>query len=443
MLKLFLWLRYLRKRKIVILSIAAVALSTALLIIVASLFDGFIRAFERTASEALGDVVVSCPSRMPEYPRFTQQLEQLPAIDSVTPALLTQGLLRIGAGNVRAVSVWGVDPNTAGTVLSLAGTVLKSKASPDMGIFAVENGPGGLIGIGVLGEPDELTDEYDFTAAEDFIGESVVLTMGTAVETEGSAEQQYRRRVMKFTVADILFTGVYFRDSKYVYVPIKTLQAELLPEQGTPLADQVQIKLVDNTDMQAAMAQIWGVWKTFASQELGWSEYMISATTIETSQQMQARYVAELRKQMGILMLIFGMVSLTAVLLIFCIFYMIVETRRKDIGIVKSCGAGSLSVAMIFVGFGGFIGILGSALGIILGYIVTVNINTLEEWIRVMFGLKLWKSSVYIFSRIPNEVDWAAVGPIVVSAVCAAAVGALIPAIAAAWTRPVQVLRYE
>jgi len=56
MLKLFLWLRYLRKRKIVFLSIAAVALSVSLLIVVASLFTGFIKTFERAAVEAIGDV---------------------------------------------------------------------------------------------------------------------------------------------------------------------------------------------------------------------------------------------------------------------------------------------------------------------------------------------------------------------------------------------------
>jgi len=59
MLKLFLWLRYLRKRKIVLLSIAAVTLSSALLIAVASLFNGFIRALERSAVEAVGDVVLA------------------------------------------------------------------------------------------------------------------------------------------------------------------------------------------------------------------------------------------------------------------------------------------------------------------------------------------------------------------------------------------------
>ena len=68
MLKLFLWLKYLRKRRIIFLSIAAVALSVSLLIVVASLFTGFINAFERSAVEMLGDVVLGAPAGLPFDP---------------------------------------------------------------------------------------------------------------------------------------------------------------------------------------------------------------------------------------------------------------------------------------------------------------------------------------------------------------------------------------
>jgi len=98
---------------------------------------------------------------------------------------------------------------------------------------------------------------------------------------------------------------------------------------------------------------------------------------------------------------------------------------------------------LIFVGFGVCVGIIGSGLGAILGYIVTKNINTIEEWIRIIFGLKLWKSSVYMFSKIPNEIDWSSALIIVLSAVIAAGLGVLIPAIIAVRTEPVKILRYE
>jgi lipoprotein-releasing system permease protein len=144
-----------------------------------------------------------------------------------------------------------------------------------------------------------------------------------------------------------------------------------------------------------------------------------------------------------VLLFIFGVISLTVVMLVFCIFYMIVETRQKDIAVIRSCGASGGDVALTFAGFGTCVGIIGSALGAVLGYAVTKNINAIEEWIRVVFGLKLWKSSVYMFSKIPNEVDWGWALPIVFFSVAAAIVGALIPAVVAARTKPVNILRYE
>ncbi|HPY52141.1 MAG TPA: FtsX-like permease family protein, partial [Sedimentisphaerales bacterium] len=167
------------------------------------------------------------------------------------------------------------------------------------------------------------------------------------------------------------------------------------------------------------------------------------ATEIVTAREMQRQYVDEIRKQMGVLLLIFGVISFTVVVLVFCIFYMIVRLKQRDIAILKSCGAASVSVAWIFLGFGITVGVVGAAIGAAGGYAITKNINAIEGGIRVVFGLKLWSSSVYMFTRIPNEVDWASALPIVALAIAAAAVGALTPAIVAARTRPVEVLQYD
>ena len=142
-------------------------------------------------------------------------------------------------------------------------------------------------------------------------------------------------------------------------------------------------------------------------------------------------------------MLILGVICSVGVLLVFCIFYMIVITRQKDIAIIKSCGASSISVVSIFLGFGACVGIIGSAVGVLLGYIVITNINMFENWISVLFGLKIWRSSIYVFSKIPNRIDWSWSCWIVLAAVAASAIGALIPSLVAARTKPVNILRYE
>ncbi len=433
------------------LSIAAVALSVALLIVVASLFTGFINAFEQSAVETIGDVVLAPPIKFAKYPLFIERLEQTSAVKAATATLSAQGLLHLGQGNVRRVSIWGIEPGRRAKVTGFKRSLLKQKESPGEPSFKVSSSPeriGGFVGVGVVAAPDEKTDEYDFGAVEKMVGQEVVLITGTVIENSkqegtGGAGGRFKKKTVPFRIADIVFTGVYYVDKTFIYLPIEEVQKTLYPNEDGQIADQIQIKLAGDVEADLAKAQIRGVWQVFAAEQLGWGPYLIRETSVKTAKQMQSQYVAELRKQMGVLLLIFGVVSFSVVVLVFCIFYMIVSLKQRDIAIIKSCGTASSSVALIFVGFGACVGIIGSAMGAVLGYAVTKNINTIEEWIRIIFGLKLWKSSVYMFSKIPSEVDWGSALPIVLFAVVAAAVGALIPAIVAARTRPVEILRYE
>ena len=419
------------------LSIAAVALSAALLIVVASLFGGFINVFEQSAVKAIGDVVLEPPVKFTKYEELIRRLEQEPVVESASATLSAEGLLHLSKGDVRGVEIWGISN------LDTRFSKVELVSGSEYPVSGSEQSVYGLIGIGVVGEPDEETDEYDFDTVKKMIGQDAVLTTGAVIKAQDDGRESVRRKTVRFTVADVVYTGVYYLDKRLVYLPIEELQKVLYPEETEGVAGQIQIKLKAGVGADAALVQIRGVWEDFAAKELGWRQHLIRGTAIVTAKQMQSKFVAEFRKQMGVLLLIFGVVSLSAVLLIFCIFYMIVEMRQRDIAIIKSCGATNGSVASIFIGFGVCVGLIGSGVGMILGDVVTRNINTIEEWIRILFGLKLWKSSVYMFSKIPNEVDWNSALLIALLAVVSAAVGALIPAIIAVRTRPVNVLRYE
>jgi lipoprotein-releasing system permease protein len=301
---------------------------------------------------------------------------------------------------------------------------------------------GGFAGIGVIANLDDKTDEYDFTQAEKSIGQKVILTTGTVIESArpagDSALPQFKRRTIRFTVTDVVFSGMYEIDKNFIYLPIETLSQKLYPEKPK-VADTIHIKLTPGSDHQIALAVVEGIWQNFALKKFAWAR----SAKITTSIQMQAKLVTEYRKQMAMLMLVFGVISGGVILLIFCIFYLIVMTKQKDIAVVKSCGLGSTTVAMIFITFGLLIGLLGSALGVALGFFFTKNINMIERWISIALNLKLWKSSTYMFSRIPNQLNWESVIWVTIAAIVAAGIGALIPAITAARVKPVDILRYE
>ena len=444
MLKLFLWLRYLRKKKIVFLSIAAVAVSVSLLIVVASLFSGFINAFEQSIVDAVGDIVIDPPRVISNYDKLIENLEKAPGVKGATASMWGYGLLHVGMGNVRAVQIIGIEPQRRSRVMGFDEFLLSNKytsASDSNNVTNSSDEIRGYVGIGILTKPDEKTDEYNIEEAMKMLGEEVKLTTGTL--SGGESVTDFKRQLVSFTISDIVETGFYDFDSEYIYLPVEQLSTIMYPNEKLPVAESIQIKLAQGADSQAAIAIIRGVWENFVREYYNSDPSLISRNIVQTSLERQRLIIAAYEQQKNVLLVIFGVVSFGVVILIFCIFSLIVKLKQKDIAVIKSCGTTSGSVACIFVGFGACVGIVGSGLGVILGFVITKNINTIEQWIRIIFGLKLWKSSVYLFTRIPNQVDWHLTVQIVLFAIIAAVVGALIPAFIAARTRPVEILRYE
>ena len=448
MLKFFLALRYLKKRKIVFLSIVAVALSTALLVTVASLFTAFIEAVESSSSDYLGDIVLDPPAEIYHSDELVARLCGEKEIAAASVVLSTNGLIHFGPGNVKAVSIWGIDLSSRCKVTDMKNNLIKQKNIPSVPQFDNEDEKNDVIpvfvGIGLLAEPDDKTDEYDMAYVKSFIGDDAIITVGST-QKNAHAEESFaglRSRSAKIRISDVVCTSVYDIDKRFVFMPVDRL-AEILNKQNPKPADIIHIKCAAGFSPEETVSVVRRVWTDFASQKLNWPSYYISDAEITTSVEKQSQYTTELRKQMGVLLVIFGVISAGVIVLVFCIFYMIVAGKLKDLAIIKSIGGSAYTSASIFLIFGLFTGLLGASAGIGIGFLITHNVNAIEQQISLLFGLKLWSSSIYMFSRIPSNFNWYWAWWFFGAAVFASVLGALLPAIAAARTVPAKILRYE
>lgn len=435
MLKLFLWLRYLRKKKIVFLCIAAVALSVSLLLVVDSFFTGLIDGLKKSIATDSGDAILYIYGKpIGEYNTLLNKLEQLDEVAAAAPICMGAGLLWLESGNVREASIKGIDIEKDSKFIDWKNCLLKQKNQDSPPNFEVAGHPdanGVWLGVNIVAEPNEQTDKYDIEEIKKLIGKKVVLT------TEGFGQ---KRKVIPMRISDIAFTETIWGDQT-LYVPFEYLFEIQTGITEGKYANVFKLKLNKNYKKNAIQSTVLNLWEDFAKENLGWGDDDVLRMNIAFEE--EHSYFNELRKQMAILLLIFGVICSVVVLLVFCIFYMIVETRLKDIAIIKSCGAGTITAAMIFTGFGGCIGLAGSGIGIILGYVIIRNVNILERWVHILFGIKLWRRSSYILNYIPNQLNWPDVFPMVLIAVAGCCLGALIPAIVAAKTKPVDILRYE
>ncbi len=268
------------------------------------------------------------------------------------------------------------------------------------------------------------------------------------IDVKNKAERHY-------WMVDSSRTQIWQYDHNVVYVPFDQLQSDLGINArsgtdaitGEPLSipartSEIHVRVKPGTDLDTVKAEV----EKIVGQVLHDRQPELVSSMgpyVETWAESQHTWLDAIENEKLLMVFLFGLISIVAIFLIFCIFYMIVVEKTKDIGIVKSVGAESTTVAGIFLGYGLAIGIVGSGLGLLCSYLIIHNINELHEWLGRAFGVQIWNPEVYLFDKIPNTMHMKDVIIIVTVAVLSSVLGALIPAIFAARMNPVEALRWE
>jgi lipoprotein-releasing system permease protein len=500
--------RYLVKRRIAWVSLVAVMLCTAMVLIVISVMGGWLRMFRQTNHALIGDLIVyrSSLDGFSHYEDMMADIAKIPGVKAVTPTIHTVGLAEIGVGHTQnpirtPVEVVGLDIKQIGQVngfvdsLHLQPDVLRAKSkkyaeaaqkdhdavSGDENLEAEEAKSflakadsfpswqkplpdevyrselsknaarfGGIIvGSGVIGLRGN-------DPREDFIYRATVkLTLLKISGDFSSADLQDKASTNYYWLIDDSRTGVFQADQNFVYLPFDVLQNQL--NMGTSTytdattgqqqieparCTEILISVNPGVDPYAVKPKISDAVNAVMQKfDLFYPDP--GQLRVETWDEKQADFLSAVEHEKSLLVILFAIISIVAIFLVFCIFFMIVMEKTRDIGIVKSVGATSSSIAGIFLGYGLTIGIFGGSMGLLMAYLVVHNTNQLHAWMGEHFGIQIWNAKTYLFDTIPNTMDAHDVIVIVSVAILSSVLGALVPAIRAARMNPVEALRWE
>lgn len=326
-------------------------------------------------------------------------------------------------------------------------------------VYAVDvDGPGyvgderyGLIvGVDLLYER-RADGNFDRTVAR---GAGVTLTL-VPLDARGNLKGEPPVKVPLRYVDDSR-TGIYEIDSQCVYADFDMLQHKLamdpqpLVDGGmTPArANQLFVGLQPGIDLDAARDTIEAEWIAFMDSlgdELHPADVnAMDHVSVYTWEGLQRHFIAAVEKEKVLVTFLFGLISVVAIVLVGCIFYMIVEKKTRDIGILKALGASRRGVAAMFIAYAGAVGVVGSILGTLIGSLFVWNINAIQDYLANWNPqLRIWSPEVYSFDRIPEVVKGSDVGWVASVAVLSCMLGSLIPAVIAGRVWPVKALRYE
>jgi lipoprotein-releasing system permease protein len=460
MYKLLLILKYLRKRRIAWVSLAAVMLCTTMVLVVISVMGGWLRMFRDSYHAVSGDVIIQGTMLgFPHYEEMIRRIQALPDVKAAAPVIRSFGLVNIANQKRLGLQVFGYPPNI-GQVNGFADSLFRMKGANEVSFGLIperryysppgfdprgkdpNTWDGMIVGTGVIGLRKDREGNIINRHTDTIYNAFVVLTV-MPMSPDRASFDIADKTLRFYWIVDDSRTKLFPYDSNTVYVPFAALQKDLLMDArgGEPArTTEVQIALKAGADLHAAMGRIRQIADEVTAQR-GHDERF--SYEVKTWEQTHGDFLAAVEHEKVLVTFLFGIISVVAIFLIFCIFYMIVVEKTRDIGVIKSVGATSSGVAGVFLGYGLAIGIVGSGLGLLAGWLIVDNINWLHEQLGKTMGIEVWKPEFYVFDSIPNTMNPREVTVIVIIAIVSSVLGALVPAIRAARMHPAEAIRWE
>ncbi len=249
------------------------------------------------------------------------------------------------------------------------------------------------------------------------IGDCVQITSPTVGLTFGTSGG--RAPIAKqFRVIALFEAGFDQYDSKLVYTDL--YEAEAFYDQGDSVTG-VEMRVDDIDRAQPIAREIDGILQNSLYHTMDWMELNRSLFTALLIQQLGMSFVLAL-------------IIVVAAFTVVATLIMVVLEKKKEIALLKALGAKDASILRIFLFQGGITGTVGTAAGLLLGYLGCKAIGSIN------FPLD---PKVYFISKLPVSIrpqEFLITGAVAL-VICLLAT--ITPALYAAWLRPSDGLRAD
>ena len=232
-------------------------------------------------------------------------------------------------------------------------------------------------------------------------------------------------RVKSFKVVGIFEVGMYEFDSGLALVNLEDAQ-RLYRLDGV---SGVRLKL---DDLYAA---------PLVARDL-WEKMPVSAEVRDWTKS-HANFFRAVQIEKRVMFIILTLIVAVAAFNIVSAQVMVVTDKQADIAILRTLGAAPLSIMAIFIVQGALIGVIGTAIGILGGILLAVNIGTVVPFLERLFSVQFLDKSIYYISDLPSDLQRADIVTIGAIALGLALIATIYPAWKAARVNPADALRYE
>ena len=350
-------------------SIIATALGVAILLTILSIMNGFEGELRNRILGMASHLVVDADASLSaDWPTLVDRIAAHRAVRAAAP-YISRDVLLSHRGIVRAVEARGVVSEFEQRVTAIDAHMRNG------GLDQLESGAF-RIAIG-----RELADAFGLV-----LGDRITLIAPQPIMTPAGLLPRLKR----FEVAGIFEFGLHEHDSGLALINLS--DAQRLFRTGSRV-DGVRATLEDASLAPAVKQELI---ESFRSQGP-------DATTVtdwtETHRNLFRALTVEKIVMFSILAIAIGIAAFNIV----SILVMAVTEKRSDIAMLTSLGMDRSSVMRIFFVQGGLTGVIGVCAGLIVGVLLSVNVDVIASFVEQLLGFKILSPDVYYISEIPAE----------------------------------------
>ncbi len=406
--------RYLRSRRgskllslISIIAIGGVLVGVSALIVIIGVMNGLQHDLREKILVGSPDIRVLSYGedlKITDWPTVLDKVRRQPGVVTAAPFVLTEALMTAGHDYAGGVYVVGLLPQGRGVPDV---TTIRSHAISGDFRFASTDGQHRGVVLGKL-----LASRFN-----KWPGDSINL-LSAGGGKMNPVTGGFVPRVERFEVTGIVSTGMYEYDNAYAFVALD--KAQSLAGLGDGVTG-IEVKTKDRWQAAAVASSVVGA--------LGWPY-----RTVDWEEQNHSLFQAlKLEKLgMGVILLL---IVLVAAFNIVSTLTMVVADKTKEIGILKAMGMPARSIRRIFFAQGLVIGIVGTVVGLLLGFAAALALD------RYQF-IKL-DPQVYFIDHLPVSTQPMDVMWIVLASIAIAAIATVYPSVQASRLFPIEAIRHE
>ncbi len=383
-------------------ALAAVALGVTALVIAMALMTGYREDLERKLIEGNAPLVAS-PLVRDGGPLPAERLQRLRAL----PGVAQVGRVSYGQGTLGVPMAADGEPAEGPLEVTLRGVDAgggQLAASADQLAAGGDGVPGALLG-------DELARRLG-------VGEGDRVRL-VALGFEAGGRPRFRFQGLR--VAGTFSTGFAEFDGSWVVLDRERVN-RLMGELGA--VDLYELTLDDGTDVAAVREEVEAV--------LG-PEWLVTDW-----RDLNRELFTALRVQQIALFLVLGLIVLVSTFNVASTLVVLVRERMRDIGVLVALGLPPRALALIFLLYGGALGLAGTLLGVAVGGTAAWTLTTFE---LIRFDAEV--AAIYFISSVPFRVEAADLAVIVAFSLTVTLAACIAPALRATRVEPADALRYE